>query len=92
MPAEVTAAEAERAAKMGFKAHKLKARSGNIVETTRVIIEACGPDFQIRVGPNTQFGDLAPGLHLAQELLPYNIAVYEDPIRFENLSWYRQLR
>ena len=92
MPAEATAAEAERAAKMGFRVHKLKARSWNIVETARLITEACGADFQIRVDPNTQFGDLETGLRLAQELRPYNIEVYEDPIRFEDLSWYRQLR
>ena len=92
MPAEATAAEAERAAKMGFRVHKLKARSWNIVETARLITEACGADFQIRVDPNTQFGDLETGLRLAQALRPYNIEVYEDPIRFEDLSWYRQLR
>ncbi|MFQ6044134.1 MAG: mandelate racemase/muconate lactonizing enzyme family protein, partial [Candidatus Poribacteria bacterium] len=92
MPAEVTVAEAERAVKMGFRVHKLKARSWNIVETARLITEACGPDFQIRVDPNTQFGDLETGIRLAQELLPYNVEVYEDPIRFEDLSWYRQLR
>lgn len=92
MPAEATAAEAERAAKMGFRVHKLKARSWNIVETARLITEACGADFQIRVDPNTEFGDLETGLRLAQELRPYNIEVYEDPIRFEDLSLYRQLR
>ena len=36
--------------------------------------------------------DLETGLRLAKELLPYNIEVYEDPIRFEDLSWYRQMR
>lgn len=92
MPAEVTAAEAERAAKMGFRVHKLKARSANIVETARLIREACGPDFQIRVDPNTEFGDLETGIRLARELEPYNIEVYEDPIRFEDLSLYRRLR
>ena len=92
MPAEATAAEAERAAKMGFRVHKLKARTANIVETARLITESCGPDFQIRVDPNTEFGDLETGLRLARELMPYNIEVYEDPIRFEDLSWYRRLR
>ena len=92
MPAEATAAEAERAAKMGFRVHKLKARTANIVETARLIREACGPDFQIRVDPNTEFGDLETGLRLARELQPYNIEVYEDPIRFEDLSLYRRLR
>ena len=92
MPAEATAAEAERAAKMGFRVHKLKARTANIVETARLITEACGPDFQIRVDPNTEFGDLETGLRLARELMPYNIEVYEDPIRFEDLSWYQRLR
>ena len=92
MPAEVTAAEAERAAKMGFRVHKLKARTANIVETARLIREACGPDFQIRVDPNTEFGDLETGLRLARELEPYSIEVYEDPIRFEDLSLYRRMR
>ena len=57
-----------------------------------MIEAACGPDFGIRVDPNTEFGDLETGLRLAEELLPYNIEVYEDPIRFEDLSWYRQMR
>ena len=47
MPAEVTAAEAEKAVKMGFRVHKLKAQSGNIVETARLTTEVCGSDFQI---------------------------------------------
>ena len=92
MPPEVTAAEAERAADLGFRVHKLKARSANIVETARLITAACGPDFQIRVDPNTEFGDLETGIRLAEELRPYNIEVYEDPIRFDDLSWYRELR
>ena len=92
MPPEDTAAEAKRAADLGFRVHKLKARRANIVETARLIQEACGPDFQIRVDPNTEFGDLETGLRLAEELQPYNIEVYEDPIRFDDLSWYRQLR
>ena len=92
MPPAATAAEAERAADLGFRVHKLKARKATIVETARLTKEACGPDFQIRVDPNTEFGDLETGLQLAEELLPYNIEVYEDPIRFEDLSWYRQMR
>jgi len=92
MPAEVTAAEAEKAVRMGFKVHKLKARSWNIVEIARLITAACGPDFQIRVDPNTNFDDLDTALRLAEELLPYNIEVYEDPFPFEDLSLYRQFR
>ena len=92
MPPEDTAKEAERATNLGFRVHKLKARSANIVETARLITEACGPNFQIRIDPNTEFGDLETGLRLAEELQPYNIEVYEDPIRFDDLSLYRQLR
>lgn len=92
MPAAATAAEAEKAAKAGFKVHKLKARSWNIVETAKLITKACGPDYAIRVDPNTQFGDISTAVRLARELLPYNVEVYEDPILFDDLSWYRQLR
>lgn len=92
MPPKETAEEAERAADLGFRVHKLKARSATIVETARLIQEACGQDFQIRVDPNTEFGDLETGIRLADELLPYNIEVYEDPIKFEDLSWYSKLR
>ncbi len=92
MPPETTAAEAERAARAGFKVHKLKARSATIVETAELITKACGPDFKIRVDPNTQFGDLATSVRLARQLLPYNIEVYEDPMPFDDLSWYRQFR
>ena len=48
MPSEATAAEAERAVHMGFKVHKLKARSWNIVKTARLITEACGGDHAVR--------------------------------------------
>lgn len=92
MSAEVTVAEAEKAVRMGFKVHKLKARSWNIVEIARLITEACGPDYQIRVDPNTNFDDLDTALRLAEELMPYNIEVYEDPFPFEDLSLYRQFR
>ena len=92
MPVENTVAEAKRAADLGFRVHKLKARSATIVETARLVKEECGPDFEIRVDPNTEFGDLETGIRLANELIPYNIEVYEDPIKFEDLSWYKELR
>lgn len=92
MPPEATAAEAEHAADLGFRVHKLKARKATIVETARLVREACGPDFELRVDPNTEFGDLETGIRLAEELQPYNIEVYEDPIKFEDLSWYSELR
>jgi len=80
MPAEITAMKAERAVKMSFKVHKLKARSGNIVETARLITEVCGPDFQIRVDPNTQFGDLETGLHPSRSTHPSKDALRADVI------------
>ena len=49
MPIKATAAEAEKAAKMGFRVYKQSTeRYGNIVvETTRLTTKACGPDSQI---------------------------------------------
>lgn len=92
MTPEATAAEAERAAKLGFRVHKLKARSWTIVKIAELTAKRCGPDFKLRVDPNTQFNDLPTAVSLARELLPYNIEVYEDPIPFADASWYRQLR
>ena len=92
MPPEVTAAEAERAARAGFKVHKLKARPSTIVKTAELIAKTCGPDFKIRVDPNTLFGNLPTSVRLGRELLGYNVEVYEDPMPFDDLSWYRQLR
>jgi L-alanine-DL-glutamate epimerase-like enolase superfamily enzyme len=92
MTPKATLREAERAKELGFRVHKLKARPWTIVEIAQLAAKACGPDFQLRVDPNTQFGDVATAARLARELLPYNIEVYEDPIRFHDVSWYRQLR
>ena len=48
MPIKATAAEAEKAAKMGFRVYKQSTeRDGNIVETARLTTEVCGSDFQI---------------------------------------------
>lgn len=92
MTPKATVAEAERAVELGFRVHKLKARPWSIVEIAELTAKACGPDLQLRVDPNAQFEDLSTGVRLARELLPYNIEVYEDPIRFHDASWYRQLR
>ena len=40
-----TAAEAEAGQRLGFKNHKLKARSWNIVETVRLMKEVAGPEY-----------------------------------------------
>ena len=92
MTPEATVAEAERGAKLGYRVHKLKARPDTIVEIAELTLKACGPDFRLRVDPNTHFNDLPTAVQLARELLPYNVEVYEDPIPFDDPSWYRQLR
>ena len=92
MPPGVTASEAKRGRDLGFRVHKLKARSATIVETARLIYEACGPGYVINVDPNTEFGDLPTAVRLAHELAPYPIEVYEDPMAADDPSWYRQFR
>ncbi len=92
MPPEVTASEARRGHDMGFRVHKLKARPDTIVETARLMTEACGPDYMINVDPNMTFVDLPTASRLARELEPYPIEVYEDPMKADDLSWYKQLR
>lgn len=92
MTPRATVEEAERAAHQGFRVHKLKARSFSIVEIAELVSKSCGSDFSLRVDPNAEFGDVPTAARLARELLGYNIEVYEDPIRFDDPSWYRQLR
>ena len=92
MTPEATASEAQRASRQGYRVHKLKARPGTIVQIAELVAKTCGPDFQLRVDPNTHFTDVPTAARIAQELRAYNIEVYEDPIRFENPSWYRELR
>ncbi len=84
------AAMAEEGAKRGFKTHKLKARSHNIVETVRLMTEAAGPAYGIIVDPNSEFGDLARSLRLAEALEVYNIEAFEDP--FQYLPGWHQYR
>ena len=45
MPPEATAAEAERAANLGFRVHKLKARKATIVETAKLIKRLVPVDY-----------------------------------------------
>ena len=93
MTAEETAAEAEVGARMGFTNHKLKARSGNIVETVRLMKEAVGPDYTVGVDPNTEFKHLHTASRLAEELEPFGtVSVLEDPMLKSHLDWYRMLR
>ena len=93
MEPEETAAEAEVGARQGFTNHKLKARSWDIVETVRLMKEAAGPDYTVGVDPNTTFEYVPVAARLASELQPFGtVSVFEDPVRKENLDWYRLLR
>lgn len=92
MPPEETAKEAEKAALQGFRVHKLKARSWDIVRQAELISKAAGPDYAIRIDPNTEFRDVARAVKLARELAPYNVEVFEDPVLKHDVGWYRLLR
>ena len=88
-----TAAEAEIGAGRGFSNHKLKARSWDIVETVRLMKERVGDQYTVGVDPNTEFDLLPQAARLAAELEPFaTVAVFEDPMRKNNLEWYRMLR
>ncbi len=92
MPPEATAREAEQAAARGFRVHKLKARSWDIVRQAELISKAAGPDYAIRVDPNTEFRDVALAVKLARQLEPYPIECFEDPVLKHDVGWYRLLR
>lgn len=88
-----TAAEAEVGASKGFKNHKLKARSWDIVETVRLMKEAAGPDYTVTVDPNTEFRLLHIAARIASELEPFGtVSAFEDPVLKNNFDWYRLLR
>ena len=77
----------------GFTNHKLKARPWNIVETVRLMKESAGPDYTVGVDPNTLFERPHIAARLAEELEPFDtVANFEDPVRKNNLDWYRLLR
>ncbi|MEM2905085.1 MAG: enolase C-terminal domain-like protein [Candidatus Bathyarchaeia archaeon] len=92
IPVEATVKEARRAAELGFKVHKLKARPWNIVEIAERVMKEVGSGLQIRVDPNTLFNDPATAAKLAQRLEPYSVECFEDPVPKENMDWYRLLR
>jgi muconate cycloisomerase len=92
MPPEATAREAERAVARGFRVHKLKARSWDVVRQAELISKAAGPDYAIRPDPNTAFRDVATAVRLGRRLEPYNIECFEDPVPKHDLGWYRLLR
>jgi L-alanine-DL-glutamate epimerase-like enolase superfamily enzyme len=91
-PAE-TAAEAEKGRNLGFTNHKLKARPWDIVETVRLMKDAAGPDYSVGVDPNTLFDYPHVAARLAAELEPFGtVANLEDPVKKNNLDWFRLLR
>jgi len=93
MPPVEMAKEAQRAKGLGFRVHKIKAhRPADTYELVKLITEACGPDYLLRLDPNTHFHDLPTAIRIARSLEGYNIEVYEDPFRFEDMSDYRQFR
>ncbi len=75
-----TAREAEVGASLGFKVHKLKARSWDIVEQCQLIAKAAGPDYAIVVDPNGTFETTIQTLKIARALEDYSIQCFEDPI------------
>ena len=92
MPPEETAKEAAKAAAAGFKVHKLKARSWDIVRQAELMTKAAGPDLAIRVDPNTEFRDVAVAVKLARQLDRYNVECYEDPVLKHDYAWTRLVR
>ncbi|MAG37582.1 MAG: hypothetical protein CL878_15205 [Dehalococcoidia bacterium] len=92
MPPEATAKEAEQAVAKGFRVHKLKARSADIVRQVELITKAAGPDYAILADPNTEFRHVATAVGLAHQLEPYNVECFEDPVLKHDLGWYRLLR
>ena len=68
------------------------ARSWDIVRQAELISKAAGPDYAIRVDPNTEFRDMHTAVNLARQLAPYNIELYEDPVLKHDPGWYRLLR
>ena len=92
---EETAREAEKAAALGFRVHKLKARSDDIVRQAECMTAAtAGVEYAIRVDPNCGFRDVPTSVRLARELGPYDIDCFEDPVEKVNVNhaWYCLLR
>jgi L-alanine-DL-glutamate epimerase-like enolase superfamily enzyme len=93
MPPEETAKEAERAAAQGFKIHKLKAFPEDVVRQVDAITRAtAGVDYAIRLDPEGKFRSVADTVKLARQLEPYNIDCFENPVSWQNLTWYPLLR
>ena len=92
---EETAREAEKAAALGFRVHKLKARADDIVRQAECMTAAtAGVEYAIRVDPNCGFRDVPTSVRLARELGPYDIDCFEDPVEKINVNhaWYCLLR
>ena len=63
------------------------------METVRLMKDAAGPEYTVGVDPNTAFQRPSVAARLADELEPIGtVANFEDPVRKNNLDWYRLLR
>ena len=93
MPPEETVREAERAAAQGFQIHKLKAFPEDVVQQVDAVARAtAGLDYAIRLDPEGKFRSVANTVKLARQLEPYNIDCLENPVSWQNLTWYPLLR
>lgn len=79
----------------GFRGIKIKCEYEDPnVERVRAIAEACGKGFRVTLDPNCRFYYPANAVTLADALGPLreSVAVFEDPVPKNDLSWYVLLR
>jgi len=93
LPPEETRKHAEEGAKRGFKLHKIKARPWDTVWQVKVMTEAGGPDYKIRIDPNEKFNTLSETVRIDDALQEYpNVECFEDPVPKAHPEWYGILR
>lgn len=87
------ASEANRYARMGYKAMKMKVGLGVAEDLQHVIAvrEAIGPNIQLMIDANHAY-NLREAIQLARAVEPYNIYWFEEPLSPEYYGQYEELR
>jgi len=93
MPPQQWAEEAKRAAGLGFRVHKIKARPWfDIQKQVQAIHEIVPEDYQLRVDANNSFETPEKTIEIAEKLKPYNIESFETPIPQNDIEGYVKIK
>ncbi len=94
LPPELMAAEAQRAAGLGYRAHKVKARPWqDPVKQAEAMCAVVPPSYRFWADANACWGTPGRALHFIRELARFhNYFAVESPVQYREVGYFRELK